>query len=193
MQMDGGRLDHRTARRAQPHTVRRPRAEVLATARADAERAMDAGQQRPDRRQVDMLAGVKLRLIGRRQRLVAMRAVPGGSPPPGRAEHSTPGMPLDGPSSSPHAAPPGWACGPGSAERTNCPASSVAIPASPQVPRRASSTQRRVLPAPAQARSDHPWKAAKARRALGSPRITTQSRRQPNRLPPSSQFGSEQL
>src|SRR5271168_1707759 len=66
-----------TEGRARRHALGHRRAEPPTTARTGAAVAVDARHHRLDRRQFDMVVGVKPRLISRRERVLAMRAALG--------------------------------------------------------------------------------------------------------------------
>jgi hypothetical protein len=74
MQMQDQRLDTGSKRRARFEAFRGNGRDRLAAARADAAMAVDAGDDRTDRRQIDVVVGVDVADVGRVERVVAMRA-----------------------------------------------------------------------------------------------------------------------
>jgi len=74
VQMDDQRAQPWPERRAGFKALRRRGGHALAAARADAAVAVDAGYDRADRRQVDVVVGVDVGLVGEAERMLAMRA-----------------------------------------------------------------------------------------------------------------------
>ncbi len=73
VQVDDQRAQPRPERRARREPLRRRGGNTLAAARADAAAAVDARDHRTDRRQVDVVIGVNVRLVGRCERMGAAR------------------------------------------------------------------------------------------------------------------------
>lgn len=70
--MDDQRTQPRPERRARREPLRHRGDDTLAAARADAAMAVDARDHRADRRQVDVVIGMNVRLVGRCERMGAV-------------------------------------------------------------------------------------------------------------------------
>ena len=125
--------------------------------------AVNARDDRPNRRQFDVVIGVKTGLIGRVRRMLAMRAALGeGLDDPVWIGRRTLETRRGGPCAfSRRGARPGLVCALARAVPRSCPGFWAAARAWLRVRRRAGSIRRSAPPAPAPARSDRPWRGSR--------------------------------
>jgi hypothetical protein len=154
MEMEDQRDQIGAKRRAWRHPGRWRRAEAAAAARAHPAMTMDAGDHRAKWRQLDMIIRMKAGLIGRGQRILAVRAAfRHAVDDPVRIGGERPEHPGAAVALFRRDARRGWACALARAALTSCPGSWAARRARPRVRRCAGSIPRSAPPGPGQARS----------------------------------------